>query len=85
MLYVAANTRDQANGADKVYTQRAVASWQFNGSGDIDADGVWHSSCPGGVGNSGSTGFSPVTSGAVVPVTTGATCNQLTDNERWFS
>jgi len=79
VLYVAVHTSDTRNGAAEVYTQRGAAEWTFDGSGGIDAAGVYTCSA----GNTGSSMFTPITNGAVVPVTTGTSVNQMFSGEQW--
>jgi len=79
-LYFAVRTVQDLNGSKDVFTQRGKASWEFNGSGSINASGVWTST---GAGNSGSASFSEVSNGDVVPVTTGTPFNTLFTTETW--
>lgn len=74
-MYFAVRTEDTKNQSNLIYTQRGSASWEFNGCGSINAATyVWTQT---GTGNTGSGSFSAVTSGAVVPVTTGTPLNSL--------
>lgn len=77
-LFLAVRTTEQVNGSEKVFTQRAKASWSFNGSGTFDAAGVWKADDAAGV--TGSKKFSGVTSGEVVPVTTELFANSIIGN-----
>ena len=70
-LYLAVRTKEQSLDSDKVYTQRAKASWYFNGSGKV-TNTIWSNA---DAGNSGDKFFTVITSGAVVPVTTGMLVN----------
>lgn len=78
-LYVAVHTRDSRNNASAVYTQRGAANWTFDGSGSVDAAGVYTSAG----GNTGSGSFTEVSSGAIVPVTTGSPCNAMYASQTW--
>ena len=73
-LYLGVRTCQDVNGSKIVFTQRGKASWEFDGSGDISAAGIWTQT---GTGNSGSASFAEVTNGDVVPVTTGTPLNTL--------
>jgi len=64
-LYLAIATTDSENFADDVFTQRAAATWTFNGSGNF-AGNTWT-----GTGGNTSTPFSEVSDGSLVPITTG--------------
>ena len=79
--YLAVRTKELNElAAEEVYTQRAKASWKFDGTGDVtDFNGTgdlndmhWSST---GTKNSGHQLFAEVTSGDVVPVTTGMLTN----------
>jgi hypothetical protein len=79
-LYFAVRTKEAVNGSETVYTQRAKASWRFDGSGTIDAAGNWTQT---GTGNTGDKKFTEVKTGDVVPVTTGTAINNLFAGEVW--
>ena len=82
-LYFTVRTTQSVNGSEHRYTQRASAHWTFNGSGTFDIAGNWTASA--NAGNSGSSSFSEITTGAVVPVTTGTPCNDLTATGQTWS
>jgi hypothetical protein len=82
--YFAVRTIQAVNGSNLIFTQRGVAAWEFNGSGLISGPAgseVWM--LEPGAGNTGASFFSEVTSGAVVPVTTGPAANDLFPGEMW--
>jgi len=79
-LYFAVRTVDTRNGANSVYTQRASAEWQFDGSGTVDGAGNWSKT---GSGNTGNGSFTEVSDGSVVPVTTGTPLNTLNTSSTW--
>jgi parallel beta-helix repeat protein len=83
-VYFALHTLEAANGSDQVYTQRASAHWEFDGSGTIQSGptnaGTWHRT---GRGNTGSAAFVEIRNGNVVPVTTGIPINTLFGAETW--
>ena len=84
-MYFAVCTTDVPDGPGNIYTQRAVASWEFDGTGDVTGAGVgnygvWTST---GNGNTGSTSSTIVTNGARVPYTTGPTFNDLLATRTW--
>jgi hypothetical protein len=72
-LYFAVRTLEAVNGSNAIYTQRAAASWKFDACGPV-VGGIW---TPTGTGVTGSASFGEVTSGIVVPVTTGQPINDL--------
>jgi hypothetical protein len=78
-LYFAVRTTQAVNGGQDVFTQRALASWVFNGSGSVNSSGQWTN----GGGNSGSSNFSIITSGSLVPMTVGTPINNLFAGETW--
>lgn len=80
-LYLAARTRDAGVGASTIFTQRAKADWQFNGSGAVDAAGKWAAGTT--AKNSGKASFTAVSDGSVVPVTSGPEVNNLLPFEVW--
>lgn len=74
-LYFGVRTTEAVYSSEKTYTQRARVSWRFDGSGIIDAAGVWTGT---GTGNTASANFlTVVTDGSVVPVTTGPVANNV--------
>ena len=79
-LYLGVRTVQDVNGSKDVYTQRGKAAWEFDGSGTINASGVWTQS---GTGNTGSASFAEVANGDVVPVTTGTSLNTLFGTQTW--
>jgi hypothetical protein len=79
-LYFAVRTTEAVNGSDQVYTQRAKASWRFDGTGTVNAAGIWSQT---GTGTTGSAKFTEVQSGDVVPITTGTPINNLFPGETW--
>lgn len=79
-LYFSARTVQDVNASKNVFTQRAKAAWEFDGSGTINASGVWTQT---GSGNTGSASFTEVVNGDVVPVTTGIPINTLFGGETW--
>jgi hypothetical protein len=84
-LYVAAQTIDRRNGANEVYTAEAQANWQFNGSGQIDADKKWTPFI--GPDGKRTSGFvTPPTAWGEVkdePVTTGDRFNDVLGTATW--
>jgi len=81
-LYFAVRTVQDVNGASGVFTQRGSALWEFDGTGDIDASGVWTQT---GNGNTGAGSFTEITNGEVVPVTTGTPINSLFNSQTWVT
>jgi probable HAF family extracellular repeat protein len=81
-LYFAVRTKEAINDSEKVYTQRAKAAWQFDGSGNVNAAGKWTQT---GTGNTGDARFAEEMNGSEVPVTTGTAINKLFDTETWRS
>ncbi|MEW6359317.1 MAG: hypothetical protein AB1696_23480 [Planctomycetota bacterium] len=78
-LYFAVRTTQAINGSEIVYTQRARAEWEFDGSG-IVVSGVWTQT---GSGTTGSNAFTEVKDGSVVPTLTGSSMNDLISNQTW--
>jgi hypothetical protein len=73
-LYFAVRTRESILNSDAVYTQRAKIDWTFNGTGTVDAQGAWSAGAGAGISSTSTTdpkSFAEVTSGGVVPITTG--------------
>lgn len=79
-LYFAVRTVQDVNASKDVFTQRGKAAWEFDGSGTINAGGVWTQT---GSGNTGSASFTEVVNSDVVPVTTGTPINTLFGSETW--
>jgi hypothetical protein len=79
-LYLAVRTLQDVNGSKDLYTQRGKASWEFDGSGDINASGVWTQT---GTGNTGSASLTEITNGDTVPITTGTPLNSLFGTQTW--
>jgi hypothetical protein len=80
-LYLAVCTKESVLGSAAVYTQRGRADWWFNGSGTVDAAGVWQKGMS--AKNDGSASFVAVTDGSVVPITTGTTANDALVAATW--
>jgi hypothetical protein len=83
LLYFAVRTKETALAADLIYTQRGKVEWYFNGTGVITyaaAQNGWSWSWAKDGAENGAVGgnkyFQDVTTGAVVPVTTGPTANE---------
>ncbi len=64
-LYFSVRTTDKGNNADEVFSQRAMASWHTNLSGNVTPQGVWTSDAPANV-NGGDDSFKIVTDGTVI-------------------
>lgn len=79
-VYFAARTVQAVNGSDQIYTIRATAAWEFNGSGTIDAGLKWAGV---GAGNTGSGSFAEVTNGDSVAIVAGPTANQHARTATW--
>ena len=79
-LYFAVRTIQDVNGSKDVFTQRGKASWEFDGSGDVDASGIWTQT---GNGNTGDASFTEIKNGDWVPVTTGTPINTLFKSDTW--
>jgi len=80
-VYFAVRTTDDVNGSAAVYSQRAKTSWEFDGSGTVNAAKVWTQT---GTGNTGiAASFADVTNGTAVPVTTGTPINDLFVTRTW--
>jgi len=78
-LYVSAQTLDNENNASSVYTEAAVGSWSFNGSGSVTVNSAaqtvsWTAGA--GAGVTGFSSWTAVTTGNQ-PVTGGYSFNQL--------
>ncbi len=84
-LYLAVETLDSINKADKIYTQRAVAEWHFDGTGTTSDGGTWQPLD--GHTNGVDKQFKLVTDGSRVPVTdpvaNGDTLNRRLFYARW--
>ena len=80
-LYVTARTVDGRNSADQVYTSRARANWQFNGSGMVNqtAPYVWQGDENAGV--RVLQGWTPVTDGSQPPQLSGELANDAMERE----
>ena len=77
-MYFAVRTKMAVNDSNSIYTVRAKATWQFDGSGTVGnpplPPEVWSLT---GKGNTGDLTFSEVHNGDRVPVTTGKYINDL--------
>ena len=74
------------NDSKDIFTQRGKASWEFDGSGNVNEnpnDGVvWTKT---GSGNTGDAAFTEVTNGDLVPVTNeSAPLNSLLKSRTWI-
>ena len=79
-MYIAVqNSRESVNDSDKVYTQRALASWSFDGDGDVDEEGNYTSSG----GNGGDSSFGEITNGDRVLKTDPPTSLDLILSRTW--
>jgi len=85
-IYFSVRTLETKNGANLVYTQRSESEWECDMSGSMTyipgppAALVWIQT---GTGNTGDATHAEVTSGAVVPVTTGISLNNLGAASGW--
>ena len=82
-LYVCAQTLDNENNASSVYTEEAMGSWSFNGSGNVTVNSAaqtvsWIAGA--GAGVAGFSSWTAVTSGDQ-PVTTAPSFNDLLGTE----
>jgi hypothetical protein len=75
--WFAVRTLDSRGGSDQIYVSRAEAMWSVNGTGPFDAQGNW---TPPTHGTPGSATFTEVMTGDPIPVVTGQTINNLSQN-----
>jgi hypothetical protein len=80
-LYFAVHTTEAVNGSQNVFTQLAQMAWQFDGSGNVGAGGVWTQAAK--QASTGAKSFAMVTTGAVVPITTTPIFNSELQKETW--
>jgi hypothetical protein len=82
-LYFAVRTTQQINGAHEIFTQRSLANWQFDGSGNImwqvnPLAPIWQNGAPmippnpNPQNNTGASTFTIVINGSVVPIAAGS-------------
>ena len=77
-IYFAARTTQRG----AIYTQRAMGSWEFNGSGSVNENTkVWTAAQQ--AGNSVTMQFAEITSGETVPVASGEWINNIAQNLTW--
>ena len=85
-LYVGVRTTQNVNGSANVYSQRALASWKFDGNGTLAGAaapanfGTWTRTT---AQNTGDASFTFLASGSVVPLTTGARINDMLLTRTW--
>jgi hypothetical protein len=74
-LYFAVRTKDAINDSEKVYTQRGQTTWQFDGTGSVNAGGGYMST--GGGNDAVNKYMNEVTDGRICPLTTGPVLSEL--------
>jgi hypothetical protein len=84
-LYVTAHTADPRNGADTIYTNRAMANWSFNGSGEVaQSDPYKWTGDPGVAGDFAPQAWTPVCDGLQPPQLGGQLFNDATANQQFI-